>query len=143
MSEFSDAEAISRLLGNPNDQKGILGHLLEKTGQSGTFLFDEIEKANRSVLDLLLQVLDASRITLFDKSVMSFSNYYVVCTSNIGTAELRSYQRHPLRRKDALSPKRWNNTKSRVFGRFSKRVVFESLSFKNSKEICQPWWKKN
>jgi len=138
MSEFSDGEALSRLLGNQNDPKGVLGHLLEKTEQSGTFLFDEIEKANRSVLDLLLQVLDASRITLFDKSVVSFSNYYVVCTSNIGTARIAELPKASSSAKERIITEALEQTlRPEFLGRFSKRVVFESLSFKIQREICQ------
>ena len=48
-------------------------------------LFDEIEKAHRNVLDILLQVLDDARLTDGHGRTVDFSNCIIIMTSNIGS----------------------------------------------------------
>jgi len=53
--------------------------------QQGVLLFDEIEKAYHLIWNLFLQMLDAVRITLADHCAYDLSNFYIVCTNNIGS----------------------------------------------------------
>ncbi|MFW5967398.1 MAG: AAA family ATPase, partial [Persicimonas sp.] len=83
MSEFSEASAASRLIGTPQDPDG------ELTGRVRiqpycVLLFDEIEKAHSSVLDLLLQLLDDGRLTDTAGRTVDFCNTVVLMTSNLG-----------------------------------------------------------
>jgi ATP-dependent Clp protease ATP-binding subunit ClpA len=63
MSEYQTRKSISILLEGRLGEEGVLGRPLE-AGNEGTLLFDEIEKAHPRVLDLLLQIVDAARVTL-------------------------------------------------------------------------------
>jgi ATP-dependent Clp protease ATP-binding subunit ClpA len=63
MSEYQTRKSIGILLEGRLGEEGVLGHPLE-AGNEGTLLFDEIEKAHPRVLDLLLQIVDAARVTL-------------------------------------------------------------------------------
>jgi ATP-dependent Clp protease ATP-binding subunit ClpC len=47
-------------------------------------LFDEIEKANNDVLNLLLQILEDGKLTDSNGSVASFQETLIILTSNIG-----------------------------------------------------------
>jgi ATP-dependent Clp protease ATP-binding subunit ClpC len=88
MAEYSEAHAVARFVGAP---PGYVGH--EEGGQLTEavrrrpfhiVLLDEIEKAHRDVLQLLLQVLDEGRLTDGRGRVVQFSNTVVILTSNLG-----------------------------------------------------------
>lgn len=88
MSEFAAAHAAERLVGSP---PGYLGHdaggELTNAVRERPFsliLFDEIEKADRSILDKFLQILDDGRLTDGSGSTVYFSEAVIVFTSNLG-----------------------------------------------------------
>ena len=60
--------------------------------QTGTLLFDAIEKAHPRVLDIFLQILDAARVTMATGETLDLSAFYIVFTSNIGSAEILKLQ---------------------------------------------------
>ena len=62
-----------------------MGMAVKKAG-FGTLLFDESEKAHPRVLDILLQILDAARITIATGETLDVSGFYVVLTSNLDEA---------------------------------------------------------
>ncbi len=95
MSEFSESQNISRLIGPPpgyigSDEPG--GWLTTRVNQQprSVVLFDEIEKAHPQVWMTLLQILDAGRLTDGRGEVASFSDAVVIMTSNIGTGDAGS-----------------------------------------------------
>ena len=88
MSEYAEAHAVARLFGAP---PGYVGH--EAGGQLTeavrrrpyqVLLLDEIEKANRDVLESFLQVLDEGRLTDGRGRTVDFTNVVVIMTSNLG-----------------------------------------------------------
>jgi len=88
MSELGEAHTVARLIGAP---PGYVGHgeggqLTEAVRRrpSCVVLFDEIEKAHRDVLLLLLQVLDEGRLTDAQGRTIDFTQSIVVLTSNLG-----------------------------------------------------------
>ncbi|MEI6627205.1 MAG: ATP-dependent Clp protease ATP-binding subunit [bacterium] len=91
MSEFSEKFNISKLIGAPAGYVGYKesGTLTEKVKHKpySLVLFDEIEKANRDVLDLLLQILDEGYLTDASGTKINFQNTIIIITSNIGTSE--------------------------------------------------------
>ena len=62
------------------------GYLTKKVKQKpySIVLFDEIEKANSEVLNMLLQILEDSRLTDNTGRVVSFKNTVIIMTSNVG-----------------------------------------------------------
>ncbi len=99
MSELSEAHGISRLIGAP---AGYVGHgeggqLTEPVRRkpSSVVVLDEIEKAHREVLMLLLQVLEEGRLTDGKGRHIDFSNTVVVLTTNLG-AEAFSPKGRPM-----------------------------------------------
>ena len=98
MSEYAESHAASRLVGSP---PGYVGHeeggqLTEKIRRrpDAVVLFDEIEKAHRSVWNLLLQILEDGCLTDSHGRRADFRNAVVVMTSNVGARQMTSA--HPL-----------------------------------------------
>ncbi|MCA9521046.1 MAG: ATP-dependent Clp protease ATP-binding subunit, partial [Myxococcales bacterium] len=94
MSEYMEPHSISRLVGAPpgyvgHDDGGQLTDALHKKPYQ-VVLFDEIEKASREILNLLLQLLDEGRITDAKGKRVDFSNTIVVLTTNLGSDVLLS-----------------------------------------------------
>jgi len=137
MSEFQNQEALGLLLGARLGEVGYLGAVRERAAE-GSLLFDEAEKAHPRVLDILLQLLDAARLTIATGQTLDFSGFYVWLTSNIGSAELMSLQhsneatleRHVLTRaQQALRPE--------IFARVNEKLVFHRLSYEHQLEIAE------
>jgi ATP-dependent Clp protease ATP-binding subunit ClpB len=89
MSEFLEKHAVSRLIGAPPGYVGYEegGYLTEAVRRHpySVVLFDEIEKANPDVFNVLLQVLDDGRLTDGQSRTVDFKNTLVIMTSNIGS----------------------------------------------------------
>ena len=97
MSEFSEGHSVSRLIGSP---PGYVGH--EEGGQLteeirrhpySVVLFDELEKANDQVWNLLLQILEDGALTDAQGKKADFRNAVLILTSNLGA---QAWANHPL-----------------------------------------------
>jgi ATP-dependent Clp protease ATP-binding subunit ClpC len=146
MSELSEAHGISKLIGAPPGYVGYGdgGQLTEPVRRrpSSVVVLDEIEKANRDVLLLLLQILEEGRLTDGKGRHIDFSNTVVVLTSNLGSDAFgrggralgfgaESVARAPAAIQSAqlaLPPELWN--------RIDERLLFESLSEAEVAEIA-------
>ena len=85
MSEYQDKSGIHRLIGQPGQQgTGILTEAVRQNPFS-LVLFDEMEKADKDVLNLFLQVFDDGRLTDSVGRVIDFTNTIIIATSNAGT----------------------------------------------------------
>jgi len=136
MSEFQTQESLGLLLGSRPGEKGFLGAAYERT-TTGTLLFDEVEKAHPRIMDVFLQMLDAARVTIATGATLDLSGFYIVMTSNFGSAELMSLQhsaeatleRHVLSRaQQSLRPE--------IFARVTEKLVFHRLSYEHQLEIA-------
>src|SRR5437660_398302 len=97
--EFQHSHEISKLIGSP---PGYLGHrethpliTQEALASSHTdklklsfLLFDEIEKADDALWQLLLGMLDKATLTLGDNRRVDLSQTVIFMTSNLGGAEI-------------------------------------------------------
>ena len=88
MSEYMEKHAVARLIGAPPgyvgyDEGGALTEAVRRRPYQ-VILFDEIEKAHSDVFNILLQVLDDSRLTDGHGRTVDFSNTLIVMTSNLG-----------------------------------------------------------
>ncbi len=88
MSEFADPLAAERLIRGSQTQEGLLTRRV-RTQPFSVLLLDEIEKADTSVFDLLLQVLGEGRLTDTSGRITYFHNTIIVMTSNLGAAHRR------------------------------------------------------
>jgi ATP-dependent Clp protease ATP-binding subunit ClpB len=89
MSEYQEKHTVSRLIGAPPGYVGYeeAGQLTEAVRRRpyAVVLFDEIEKANPEVLNVLLQLLDDGRLTDGKGRTVDFKNAVVIMTSNVGS----------------------------------------------------------
>jgi ATP-dependent Clp protease ATP-binding subunit ClpC len=91
-SEYTMPHEYAKLIGSP---PGYTGHEQESLLVTGlqeksdrVVLFDEIEKADPSLHDLLLQILDAGQFTTGKGKIIETIGSFIILTSNVGTAEL-------------------------------------------------------
>lgn len=91
MSEYQEPASLSRLLGSSAGYVGFSegGTLTEFVRQNpnSLILFDEIEKGDFSVLNVLLQILDEGKLRDGRGREIDFSRTIIVLTSNIGASE--------------------------------------------------------
>ena len=90
MSEYMEKHSVSRLLGSPPGYVGFDegGQLTEKVRRKpySIVLFDEIEKADADIFNILLQILEDGVLTDSNGRKISFKNTVVIMTSNIGAS---------------------------------------------------------
>ena len=91
MSEFMEPHSIAKIIGSPPGYVGYDrgGSLTEKIKHNpySLILFDEIEKAHKDVINVLLQIMDDGRLTDSFGATTDFRNCIIVMTSNIGCKE--------------------------------------------------------
>ena len=92
MSEFKEEHSVALLYGAPPgyvgyEEGGLLVNKIRQTPYS-VVLFDEIEKAHKSVFDLFLQILDEGKLHDRLGRVGDFSNALILFTSNIGAKDI-------------------------------------------------------
>ena len=89
MSEYMEKYSVSRLIGAAPGYVGYEegGQLTEKVRRNpySIVLFDEIEKADPEVFNLLLQILDDGRLTDSQGHLVNFKNTIIIMTSNLGS----------------------------------------------------------
>ncbi|WP_265500503.1 ATP-dependent Clp protease ATP-binding subunit ClpA [Paracoccus beibuensis] len=91
MSEYMEKHAVSRLIGAPPgyvgfDQGGLLTDGVDQHPHC-VLLLDEIEKAHPDVFNILLQIMDAGRLTDHNGRTVDFRNVVLIMTSNAGAAD--------------------------------------------------------
>lgn len=94
MSEYQEAHKVATLIGSPpgyvgyGDGQAGAGVLISTLEQhpNCVLLLDEVEKAHPDVLNILLQVMDAGRITSSTGKTVSARNIILIMTSNLGAA---------------------------------------------------------
>ena len=95
MSEYMEKHTISKLIGAP---PGYVGHGEGKMGEGQliaeidanpncVLLLDEIEKASPDIFSVLLQVMDAGRLTSSKGKTVDFTNVVLIMSANAGAAE--------------------------------------------------------
>jgi ATP-dependent Clp protease ATP-binding subunit ClpA len=91
MSEYMEKHAVSRLVGAPPGYVGYEegGQLTEAMNKHpyAVLLLDEVEKAHPDLINILLQVMDAGKLTDNNGKVADFTNAILIMTSNAGAFE--------------------------------------------------------
>ncbi len=137
MSEFQTQESVGVLLGGKVGERGTLALAHDKHG-CGTLLCDEIEKAHPRVLDLLLQILDAARVTMANGETLDWSNFYIVMTSNIAAADILELQHSSFATMERHVLTRAQQTmRPELYARINEKLVFRRLSYDVQLEIAK------
>ena len=151
MSEFTEKHSLSRLLGAP---AGYIGH--ENSGEFSdkitrnpfsVILFDEIEKADPSILNILLQILEDGKIVDSKNKEIVFKNTLVILTSNIGTSQLdainslgfksKSKTIHPNKKEvqKTILTELKNQLAPELLARLDDILIFDNLETKDISKI--------
>ncbi len=129
MSEYQTADRLGLLLGTA-DEPGRIAEGFDACAGRGTLLFDEIEKAHPRVLDVLLQLLDAARLTTGRNRVLDFSSWYVVLTSNIGGPRIMTLRKSKFETMERLVRQdAQRELRPEIFARITLIVVFNKLDY--------------
>lgn len=136
MSEFQTQESVAVLLGGKVGERGTLA-LAHDKHRCGTLLLDEIEKAHPRVLDLLLQILDAARLTMASGETLDWSDFYIVMTSNIAAADILELQHSSFATMERHVLTRAQQTmRPELYARINEKLVFRRLTYDVQLEIA-------
>lgn len=143
MSEYQERHSLSRMIGAPpgyvgHDAGGQLTEALRRRPFS-ILLFDEVEKAAKEVLTVMLQLMDDGRITDGQGRVVDARNCIVVMTSNLG-AEYLSRSNAPDGKVDPTTQELVMNSLRNYFlpeflNRISSIVIFNRLTRREIRKI--------
>ncbi|MHB8502874.1 MAG: ATP-dependent chaperone ClpB [Candidatus Acidiferrales bacterium] len=132
MSEYMEKHSVSRLIGAPPGYVGYEegGQLTEQVRRHpySVILFDEIEKANPDVFNILLQILEDGRLTDGKGRTVDFRNTVLVMTSNLGSTAIfeLSHKDPELARKEAMEALR-SAFRPEFINRIDEIVIFNPL----------------
>jgi len=141
MSEFQDRSGIYRLIGQPGQQG--TGMLTEAVRQNpfALVLLDELEKADKDILNLFLQVFDDGRLTDSTGRVIDFTNTIIIATSNAGTEyasrELASGKPLEDVRQALIRDELKQYYRPEFINRFDSVVLFKPLNREEIKHISE------
>ena len=153
MSEYMEKHSVSRLVGAPPGYVGYEegGQLTEAVRRKpySVVLFDEIEKANPDVFNILLQVLDDGRLTDNKGRFINFKNTIIIMTSNMGSDIIRQNfegfndkkedEKHDIiaRTKQDVMDRLKQIIRPEFLNRIDETVMFTPLSKKEILEIVE------
>ena len=132
MSEYMEKASVSRLIGAAPGYIGYEegGQLTEAVRRRpySVVLFDEVEKANPEVFDVLLQVLDDGRLTDGQGRTVDFKNTILIMTSNLGSQFLVNQDMDVDAKKKAVMDAVHMNFKPEFLNRLDEIVMFHPLT---------------
>ncbi len=144
MSEYMEKHSVSKIIGAPPGYLGFEsgGQLTEAVRKNpySLILLDEIEKAHKDVLDILLQVLDDGIITDGQGRTISFKNSIIVLTSNLGSQSINDLS---IRNEDKNEIKNIVNVELKKFfkpeflNRLDEIIIFQNLELNELKDIAK------
>ena len=137
-SEYKEETSINKILGSSpgyvgyDDNKNKLEEV--RNNPHAIILFDEIEKAHPSVLNLFLQILDEGNITDNKGNIVHFNNHIIIMTSNIGFTKenlgfVEETNKNDSKLKEFLSVE--------LLNRIKKVIYFNKLSSNDIKLIIK------
>ena len=137
MSEFMEAHSVSKLIGAPSGYVGyedgnMLSELIRRRPYN-VVLFDEIEKAHPSVLNVLLQILDDGRLTDSHGRTVRFTETVIILTTNVGYQYLGGKLTPEVTQQVMQAIKQ--TFKPEFLNRLDDIVVFNSLTKLDLKQI--------
>ena len=132
MSEYMEKASVSRLIGAAPgyvgyEQGGQLTEAVRRRPYS-VVLFDEVEKANPEIFDVLLQVLDDGRLTDGQGRTVDFKNTILIMTSNLGSQFLVNEDMDANAKKKAVMDAVHMNFKPEFLNRLDDIVMFHPLT---------------
>ena len=139
MSEYMEKHTVARLIGAPPgyvgyDEGGQLTEAVRRHPYS-VILLDEIEKAHRDVLNILLQVMDDGRLTDAKGRTVSFRNTVIIMTSNLGSPEIAEHAGDTSTQRGAIDRVLKSAFPPEFLNRIDSTIIFQPLSKEEITEI--------
>lgn len=153
MSEYMEKHSVSKLVGSPPGYVGFEegGQLTEKVRRKpySIVLFDEIEKAEPDIFNILLQILEDGVLTDSNGRKVNFKNTIIIMTSNIG-ASLISNNKSSMgfsgdnneltrnkRNRELVTEEVKKTFKPELINRIDELIVFDLLTKEEIKEVTK------
>ncbi len=144
MSEYAEKHTVARLIGAPPgyigyDEGGQLTEAVRRRPYT-VVLFDEIEKANPDIFNVLLQVLEDGRLTDGKGRTVDFRNTIIIMTSNLASELIQQWSSSA---QEATEKKRHDEVMSEVkahfrpefLNRVDRVIIFKRLSREQMRQI--------
>jgi ATP-dependent Clp protease ATP-binding subunit ClpC len=150
--EFTQSHDISKLLGAPpgylghNETKAFLNKSDVEEGGPNVILFDEIEKANASLFNLILSILDKGEMRLGNNELIHFYDCFIILTSNIGVEELERRRNNIGFNEEVITQSNKGNILSKslkkkfkpeLLNRIDSFITFNDLTKEDFKKILE------
>jgi ATP-dependent Clp protease ATP-binding subunit ClpB len=131
MSEYMEKHSVSRLIGAPPGYVGFEdgGQLTEAVRRRPycVILFDEVEKANPDVFNLMLQLFDDGRLTNSQGRTVDFKNTVIIMTSNIGSQYIQRNDNYD-DMKIKVMQELHNYFRPEFLNRIDEIIIFQNLN---------------
>jgi len=145
MSEYQTLNSVEKLIGYSSDNiDAVAGGILTEAVKHKPFsliLLDELEKANKNVLNLFLQVFDDGRLTDNMGRTVDFTNTIIIATSNAGSKIVAKMfvdeKSSNARILDMLEPYLLQSFTPEFLNRFTDKIIFRSLTQKDLTSIAR------
>ncbi|KAM0909853.1 hypothetical protein ACQ4PT_014573 [Festuca glaucescens] len=124
MSEYINSSSVTRLIG----------------ASPGVVLFDEVEKADASVFNLFLQILDDGRVTDGQGRTIDFTNTIIIMTSNLGAHHLLAGSKNKANMETArqrVIADVQRHFRPELINRLSEMVMFHPLSGEQLRKVAR------
>lgn len=136
MSEYSRSERVDEFREQLTEQIWANPYSI--------ILLDEIEKADKSITRLLLQVLDDARLTNKHGREVVFNNAYIILTTNVGQEAYETISQLHLKEDDLTeymdvineSLRQSNSFPVELINRFDAVIPFNPLDLESQKKIA-------
>ena len=152
MSEYMEKHSVSKLIGSPPGYIGYDegGQLTERVRRNpySVILFDEIEKADPEIFNILLQVLDDGVLTDAHGREVDFRNSVIIMTSNVGASystdnkqigfsSLNSSERDRMRAEEKMNEELKKTFRPEFLNRIDEIIMFGKLNRENIERIAE------
>ncbi len=139
MSEYMEKHSVSRLIGAPPgyigyEEGGVLTESVRRRPYQ-VILFDEIEKAHSDIFNILLQVLDAGRLTDSQGHNVDFKNTLIILTSNLGAEYFSASDAITPHVRDQVMSAVRHHFRPEFLNRLDEILLFSRLSRENLRGI--------
>ena len=140
MSEYQEKFSVSRLIGAPPgyvgyDEGGQLTEAVRRKPYQ-VVLFDEIEKAHPDVFNILLQVLDAGRLTDSKGRTVNFKNTIIIMTSNLGSHIIQDTPDQEEAKRQVLTLLK-KTIRPEFLNRIDETIIFKPLTLGEIRQVVR------
>jgi ATP-dependent Clp protease ATP-binding subunit ClpA len=133
MSEYQELESMDRFIGSLRLNEPGQFTTMARDNPFALILLDELEKANKNILNIFLQVFDEANLTDAFGRKVSFEQHIIIATSNAGADVIRDLVREgvdPSLEKEKIMDVliKGNYFRPEFLNRFDEIVVFYPLT---------------